>query len=167
MHGTVTPVRPSTTVRGGTAPVRSNIAPARSGIAPVRSGRFGTAIDAYNLGRPQYPGGNLSQYLRPAAPVRPPSGLSSPVRPPSGIPGAVSPLIRSIIPPVASAGGGLPAPSAGGGLGLGLSGIGSSISSYGGNLLNQVKTLVPLALKIIAAVIIVKIILWLVKGRRR
>jgi len=71
-------------------------------------------------------------------------------------------------------GGGLnimPAASAGGGLsvaagGLGLGGIGESITSTGTGIVNMVKQYIPLAVKVILAVIVIKIVLWLIRGKK-
>ena len=58
----------------------------------------------------------------------------------------------------------------GGGLDLNLGflgDIGTNIESFFGDTIERGKDLIPVALKIVAAVIIVKIVLWLVRGRRR
>lgn len=56
----------------------------------------------------------------------------------------------------------------GGGLDLGVagSGIGSSISSVGSGIMNTVTQYLPLAVKIGAALIGIKIVLWLVRGKK-
>lgn len=51
--------------------------------------------------------------------------------------------------------------------GLDLSGVGSSISSAGSSMMNMVRQYLPLAVKVVLAVIVIKIILWLVRGRSR
>jgi hypothetical protein len=48
-----------------------------------------------------------------------------------------------------------------------LGGIGGDLQAFGGNILDQFKALIPTAIKIIAAVVVIKIVLWLVRGRRR
>lgn len=50
--------------------------------------------------------------------------------------------------------------------GLDLSGIGSGISSAGSSMMNMVKQYLPLAVKVVLAVLVIKIVLWLIKGRR-
>jgi hypothetical protein len=49
---------------------------------------------------------------------------------------------------------------------LGLGGIGESVSSFGSGIVNTVKEYIPLAIKVILAVIVIKIVLWLLRGRR-
>ena len=46
-----------------------------------------------------------------------------------------------------------------------LSGFGSSVSKAGVSIMNTFGSLVPLAIKVIIAVIVIKIILWLIKRR--
>jgi len=58
-------------------------------------------------------------------------------------------------------GGAIPTPSPG--VGGGLSG---SISNLGSSITNTIKEYIPLAIKIILAIIVIKILLWLLKGRR-
>jgi len=53
----------------------------------------------------------------------------------------------------------------GGGLGLGS--IGASLTSTGTGIVNIVKQYIPLATKVVLAVIVIKIVLWLVRGRRK
>lgn len=81
---------------------------------------------------------------------------------------APSSLQRSI-QPVAGAGG-LPGAGLTGGvtstLSTALGGIGGDISSTFGGITDQVKSFIPIAVKIIGVVLILKIVLWLVKGRR-
>lgn len=50
---------------------------------------------------------------------------------------------------------------------LGLGGIGTSISSLGSGIMGTVTGLIPIAIKVVVAVIVIKIVLWLLKGRRR
>lgn len=47
-----------------------------------------------------------------------------------------------------------------------LSGVSSSITSAGTGIINTLGSLIPLAIKIILAVIVIKIVLWLIKGRK-
>jgi len=102
-------------------------------------------------------------------PTRP--GVNIPTRPGVNIP--TRPVLGGIIPTIiaqpAQPGEGLITPSVvGGGLGgLGLGDIGGDIKAFGGNIIDQFKALIPTAIKIIAAVIIIKIVLWLMRGRRR
>jgi hypothetical protein len=49
---------------------------------------------------------------------------------------------------------------------LGLGGIGESISSFGSGIVDTIKEYIPLAIKVILAVIVIKIVLWLLRGRR-
>jgi hypothetical protein len=49
---------------------------------------------------------------------------------------------------------------------LSMSGISSSITSAGSGIVNTLGSYIPLAIKIILAVIVLKIVLWLIKGRR-
>lgn len=61
--------------------------------------------------------------------------------------------------------GGLPGGGLTGGITNALGGIGGDVSSTFGGIIEQAKALIPTAIKIIAAVIILKILLWLLKGR--
>jgi hypothetical protein len=63
----------------------------------------------------------------------------------------------------AGAGGGA---GAGAGADLGLGGIGDSISSLGSGIVDTIKEYIPLAIKVILAIIVIKIVLWLLRGRR-
>lgn len=47
-----------------------------------------------------------------------------------------------------------------------LTNMGSSVSKAGVNISNTFGTIIPLAIKIIIAVIVIKIVLWLIKRRR-
>jgi hypothetical protein len=47
-----------------------------------------------------------------------------------------------------------------------LTGLGSSVSKIGVGASNTLATFIPLAIKVILAVIVIKIILWLIKRRR-
>jgi hypothetical protein len=47
-----------------------------------------------------------------------------------------------------------------------LTGLGSSISKMGVGASNTLATFVPLAIKVILAVIVIKIVLWLIRGRK-
>jgi hypothetical protein len=51
--------------------------------------------------------------------------------------------------------------------GGGLAGIGESLTSTGAGITNMVKQYIPLATKVILAVIVIKIVLWLVIGRKK
>lgn len=89
--------------------------------------------------------------------------------------GSARSMLQSVLPAAgAGAGGVTPARGATaaegvatGGLGLSLGGIGGDISSTAGGIINQFKSFIPTAVKIIAAVVVLKIVLWLIKGRRR
>lgn len=59
-----------------------------------------------------------------------------------------------------------PAVGAPPGAGLNLSGVGSSITSAGTSALNVVTQYIPLATKVVLAVIAVKVVLWLVRGKK-
>lgn len=48
---------------------------------------------------------------------------------------------------------------------LSIGGIGSSITSAGTGIIDMIKQYIPLAIKVILAVIVIKIVLWLVKRR--
>jgi hypothetical protein len=50
---------------------------------------------------------------------------------------------------------------------LGIGEMLGNVKAFGGNITNQVKTLIPTAVMIIAGVVVLKIVLWLVRGRRR
>jgi hypothetical protein len=58
------------------------------------------------------------------------------------------------------------APASGAAADLGLGGIGESMSDIGNSIADTVKEYLPLAIKVILAVIIIKIVLWLLRGRR-
>jgi hypothetical protein len=58
------------------------------------------------------------------------------------------------------------APASGAAADLGLGGIGESVSSFGSGIVNTVKEYIPLAIKVVLAVIVIKIVLWLLRGRR-
>lgn len=77
----------------------------------------------------------------------------------------VTSALRTVPATSASPGGGIPALDLGAGLGLG--DISSSLTAFSGNIAEQAKNLVPIAVKIVAAAVILKIVLWLVRGRRR
>jgi len=67
----------------------------------------------------------------------------------------------SIISAAPLGGGAIPTPSPG--VGGGLDG---SISGIGSNIIGTVKQYIPLAIKVVLAIIVIKILLWLLKGRR-
>jgi hypothetical protein len=47
-----------------------------------------------------------------------------------------------------------------------LSGVESSIGKIGTDVMNTVTSLVPLAIKVVLAIIVIKIVIWLLRGRR-
>jgi hypothetical protein len=128
--------------------------------------------------------------------TRAPTNIPSPSRIPADIGGAARtlPTGRSVVSPVAGDRTGIVPPStlstqgafggesggmgagagagAGGGAGagagadLGLGGIGDSISSLGSGIVDTIKEYIPLAIKVILAIIVIKIVLWLLRGRR-
>jgi hypothetical protein len=61
---------------------------------------------------------------------------------------------------------GAPAVSAPPGGGLNLSGVSSSITSAGTSAVNMVTPYIPLATKVVLAVVALKVILWLVRGKK-
>jgi hypothetical protein len=68
-----------------------------------------------------------------------------------------------------SAGGGMGTaalPSAGGEGTLSLGSIGTGVSDIGSGIMNTIKEYIPLAIKIILAFIIIKIVLWLILRRK-
>jgi hypothetical protein len=48
-----------------------------------------------------------------------------------------------------------------------LTNFSSSVGKAGTGIMNTLGSLIPLAIKVVLAVIVIKIVLWLVKGRRR
>jgi len=52
------------------------------------------------------------------------------------------------------------------GTGLNLSGVGSSITSTGTDVMNIAKQYLPLAIKVVLAVIVLKIVFWLIRGKK-
>jgi hypothetical protein len=50
---------------------------------------------------------------------------------------------------------------------LGIGEMLGNVKAFGSDITNQVKTFIPTAVMIIAAVVILKIVLWLIRGRRR
>ena len=46
-------------------------------------------------------------------------------------------------------------------------GFGESISNLGGSITDTIKQFIPIAIKILLAVIVIKIFLWLLRGRKR
>lgn len=67
----------------------------------------------------------------------------------------------------ASGAGGLPGGGLTGGLSTSLGGITGDIGATFGGIVDQAKGFIPTAIKIIAAIVVIKIVLWLVRGRRR
>jgi hypothetical protein len=63
--------------------------------------------------------------------------------------------------------GGLPLTPSGMGGDLGIGEMLGNVKAFGSNITNHVKTFIPTAVMIIAAVVILKIVLWLMRGRRR
>lgn len=54
----------------------------------------------------------------------------------------------------------------GGGLGLSLGGLSSDLSGIGGDILSRIKGFIPLAIKLVLVFIGIKVLFWVLRGRR-
>lgn len=85
-------------------------------------------------------------------------------RPSGAIIGGLTPTVRAAMPPRADISpGALPTGGMFGGL---FGGIESELRSTGSGIINTVKGLIPTATKIVAAIVILKMVFWLLKRRR-